>query len=62
MLIISLYFLGYNHRIYLGKLANDQMHGVSGEIYSIGNSRLMIEKFTFDGQTPKTFFIVGTQG
>ena len=42
--------------------ANDHIHGVSGEVYSIGNSKLMIEKFTFDGQTPKTYFIVGTKG
>ena len=59
---IPSFSLGYEHRTYLGKLATDHIHGVSGEVYSIGNSKLMIEKFTFDGQTPKTYFIVGTKG
>ena len=35
-------------------------HGVSGDIYACGDDELVIEKFTYDGQAPDAFFLVGT--
>ena len=48
-------------KTYLGKF-NDYFHGISGDIYSMGDTRLLIEKFKYDGTGPDAFFWVGTQG
>ena len=40
----------------------DYFHGISGDIYSMGDRRLLIEKFKYDGTGPDAFFWVGTQG
>ena len=48
-------------KTYLGKF-NDYFHGISGDIYSMGETRLLIEKFKYDGTGPDAFFWVGTQG
>jgi hypothetical protein len=46
---------------YLGDF-NNYHHGVSGAIYTMGDRRLLIENFKYDGTGPDAFFWVGLTG
>ena len=37
-------------------------HGVSGDIYSCGDDKIVVENFKYDGLGPDAFFWVGTKG
>ena len=37
-------------------------HGVSGDIYSCGDDKIVVENFKYDGLGPDAFFWVGTEG
>merc|ERR1712110_253407 len=37
-------------------------HGVSGDIYSCGDDKIIFENFKYDGLGPDAFFWVGTEG
>ena len=46
---------------YLGSFTN-YFHDISGEVYSMGDNRLFIDAFRYDGTGPDAFFWVGTSG
>ena len=48
-------------KTFLGSF-NNYFHDIGGDIYSMGDSRLLIEKFKYDGTGPDAFFWAGTKG
>ena len=48
-------------KTFLGSF-NNYFHDIGGDIYSMGDSRLLIEKFKYDGSGPDAFFWAGTKG
>ena len=48
--------------MFLGTLANDNDYDIGGDIYSIGDNRLVIEEITNNFEAPDIYFILGTHG
>ena len=46
--------------MFLGTLAHDNDYGIGGDIYSIGDNRLVIEEITNNFEAPDIYFILGT--
>ena len=42
--------------------STNNMHGVSGEVFALGDRTLMVKNFNYDGLGPDAFFLVGTEG
>ena len=47
--------------MWLGEFENT-LHSVSGTVYTLGDDRLLLEDFTYDGSGPDAFFYIGTEG
>ena len=49
-------------RVYLGSFTSRQ-HGVEGDLYKLGRTKLRLENFSYDGRGgKKTHFLVGMAG
>ena len=48
--------------MFLGTLANDNDYDIGGDIYSIGDNRLVIEGISNTIEAPDIYFILGTNG
>jgi hypothetical protein len=48
--------------MFLGTLADDNDYDIDGDIYSIGDNRLVIEGITNNIEAPDIYFILGTHG
>ena len=48
-------------KIFKGQFTN-YFHGISGDVYFMGDRLLLIENFKYDGTGPDAFFWVGTAG
>ena len=48
--------------MFLGTLADDNDYDIDGDIYSIGDNRLVIEGITNNVEAPDIYFILGTHG
>lgn len=59
LLVGTLFSLSDQQSIYLGSLSNVQ-HGVEGDLYSNGNTTLLLDYFSYDGSDHEVFFKVGT--
>ena len=46
---------------FIGKIT-PYAHGVSGDIYSCGDDKIIFKNFKYDGLGPDAFFWVGTEG
>ncbi len=55
--------LGTPYRgLLIGDLSNLQHHGVSGTVYALNDSLLLVRQFTYDGNGPGAVFLIGHDG
>ena len=50
-----------NNPIKIGQLSNN-LHDIGGTVYALGNNKIFIKDFTYDGTGPDAFFFVGESG
>ena len=43
-------------------MLESENQNVTGTVFTLGEDRLLIEDFTYDGNGPDAFFYIGTEG